>query len=145
MLSDSQLIHRLWVYFHVHQYTLRWLSLLSILTFGGTLILIPLIIIRIPENYFSNPERHLKDLVKRRSLISVIITILKNCLGIFFLLTGIVLLFLPGQGLLTILIGLLLLNFPGKYRLERYLINKPAILNSINDIRARFRRPPIKL
>lgn len=145
MLSDSQLIHHLWAYFHAHQYALRWLSLLSILTFGGTLILIPLIIILIPENYFSNPERRLKDFVRRRPLFGVIVIILKNCLGIIFLLTGIVLLFLPGQGLLTILIGLILLNFPGKYRLERYLINKPAILNSINDIRARFQRPPIKL
>jgi hypothetical protein len=52
---------------------------------------------------------------------------------------------MPGQGLLTILIGLILVNFPGKYKIERRLVRRPGVLQSINKIRTRFQRPPIEI
>ena len=51
----------------------------------------------------------------------------------------------PGQGLLTALIGLTLINFPGKTELERRLIGRPAVLRTVNRLRARFHRPPLEL
>ena len=62
---------------------------------------------------------------------------MKNILGILLLLVGIVLLFIPGQGLLTIFTGLMLINFPGKRRLELYIVRKNTILRAINWIRTR--------
>jgi hypothetical protein len=61
--------------------------------------------------------------------------VLKNALGVVLLLGGIVMLFLPGQGLLTMFLGIVLMDFPGKFRLERYLISRGPVLKSINWIR----------
>jgi|TARA_B110000483_G_C18031019_1_gene478733 hypothetical protein len=47
-------------------------------------------------------------------------------------LVGLLLLFLPGQGLLTILIGLMLMNYPGKSRLEQKIVRMPGVLASLN-------------
>ncbi len=75
---------------------------------------------------------------QHRSVLYWPIKVLKNILGTLVILAGIVMLFLPGQGLLAILIGIMLLDFPGKHQLERKLICKPKILTSINRLRKRF-------
>src|SRR4051812_30124363 len=48
---------------------------------------------------------------------------------------------LPGQGVLTIIAGMMLLDFPGRQRLERWLVQRPAVLRSINWRRKRNNRP----
>ena len=52
---------------------------------------------------------------------------------------------MPGQGLLTILVGLLMLDIPGKRRLELAIVRRGPVLGSINKLRARFRRPPLRV
>jgi hypothetical protein len=52
-------------------------------------------------------------------------------------------LFLPGQGLLTMITGLLLIDYPGKFRLERKIVNTPAVLKSLNWLRAKAKKPPL--
>ena len=54
-------------------------------------------------------------------------------------------LFTPGQGILSILAGLLLMNFPGKFRLERWLVQRPGVLKSLNWLRARRGKAPFRL
>jgi hypothetical protein len=49
----------------------------------------------------------------------------------------------PGPGLVFILIGLSLLDFPGKRSLERRLLAVPTVLRFLNEVRQRFRRPPL--
>jgi hypothetical protein len=73
--------------------------------------------------------------------------IAKNLLGLALVGLGLLLSLpgIPGQGLLTMLIGLILLDFPGKRGLERRLVTRPAILRTINRLRARFHRPPMDL
>jgi hypothetical protein len=51
----------------------------------------------------------------------------------------------PGQGILTILIGVMLLDFPGRRWLELKLLARPSVINAINRIRARFKRPALLL
>jgi hypothetical protein len=63
--------------------------------------------------------------------------------GLVFLLAGFAMLFLPGQGILTMLIGISLMDFPGKRMLERKLVGRPAVLKTINMMRAKFDRPPL--
>ena len=67
----------------------------------------------------------------------------KNVVGIVFVVVGLVLLLLPGQGLLMILIGLLLMDFSGKRRLERRIVARPAILKAMNAMRRRRGHPPL--
>jgi len=52
---------------------------------------------------------------------------------------------LPGQGLLTIFVGLMLLDFPGKYQVERRAVSYKPILRSINWLRQRVGRDPLRV
>ena len=52
---------------------------------------------------------------------------------------------LPGQGLFTIFIGLILSNYPGKYFIEKRIVSIPTIINSINWLRRKSNKDPIKI
>ena len=108
---------------------------LSVVTFIGSLLLLPWLILRLPENYFVDPKRHISRLHQTHPLVYLLLRLGKNLLGVLLLTAGIAMLVLPGQGLLTILIGISLLDFPGKFRLERSLVRRPGISKVINWIR----------
>lgn len=114
-----------------------WLLVISIFSFLATLIAIPVILIRLPDDYFSSPDRHRIPWQSRNRFLRLPLLILKNLLGVIFILLGVLMLVLPGQGLLTIIIGLVLLEFPGKYRVERWAVNRPTVLGAINWVRNR--------
>jgi hypothetical protein len=71
--------------------------------------------------------------------------ILKNLLGVFLILLGIMLSLpgVPGQGILTILLGVIMLDIPGKRPLEARLIKRPNVLSAVNRLRARFGKTPL--
>jgi len=69
--------------------------------------------------------------------------ILKNILGVIFVIAGIAMLILPGQGVLTILIGISLMDFPGKRRFEARIVGQRTVLNVINSLRTKFGKPPL--
>ncbi len=71
--------------------------------------------------------------------------ILKNLLGVFLILLGLVLSLpgVPGQGLLTILLGLIMLDIPGKRPWEARIIQRPSILSAVNNFRQRYGKPPL--
>ncbi len=118
----------------------------SIITFVATLIVVPMLVVRIPSDYFSHRE-HSKTSSHsdRHPVVQGILLIGKNVLGYVFIMAGIVMLFIPGQGILTIVIGLTLMNFPGKYRLGRWLVVRRPVLRSINWLRQRSKRNPLIL
>ncbi len=109
------------------------------LTFIASLLIIPILLVRIPVDYFVAEA----DRSTRISLLTLLSRILKNILGIILLGAGILMLFLPGQGLLTIVIALSLLDFPGKRGLELRLIRQPRVYKAINWLRRKYKRPPI--
>ncbi|MCX4188178.1 PGPGW domain-containing protein [Methylophaga sp. OBS4] len=124
---------------------LLWtLGALSVLSLFASMVLIPFLVVRIPVDYFSEEKRHPLPWAHRHVVIRWIVLVLKNVIGLFFLLLGIGMLFLPGQGLVTMFIGILLLNFPGKYRLERWLVRRPSVRNAVNWLRRRSGRPPLR-
>lgn len=117
-------------------------SLVSVFAFVGTLLLVPRLVIRIPADYFvasAGPDRG------ARSRVSVVRRVLKNLLGVLLFALGVLLLFLPGQGLLTMLVGVLLIDFPGKRALERKMIQRPACHRPLNWIRRRAGFEPLLL
>ncbi|RMG09099.1 MAG: hypothetical protein D6735_01040, partial [Acidobacteria bacterium] len=104
---------------------------------------IVLVVVKIPANYFSS--HYQRDFLPDSPFfVRWGAVILKNLLGVFLILIGIVLSFpgVPGQGLLTILLGLIMLDIPGKRPIEAKIISRPTIQNAINKIRARFNKPP---
>ncbi len=115
---------------------------LSIAGFIGSLIAIPFILVRLPAQYFD--ERHPRPWMENHHpILRLTGLVIKNVVGLVFLLAGFAMLFLPGQGILTMLIGISLMDFPGKRRLERKLVGRPAVLKTINMMRAKFDRPPL--
>jgi hypothetical protein len=70
--------------------------------------------------------------------------VLKNALGVLFLLSGLAMLILPGQGLLTLFIGLVLVDFPRKRILVRRILGYRRILRVINRLRAKFGKPELE-
>jgi len=118
------------------------LGILSGVFFVGTLIAIPIVLVRLPQDYFDENRPRIW-LQGRHPLLRVTTYALKNAFGVVFLLAGVAMLVLPGQGILSMLIGISLMDFPGKRRLERRFVAQPAVLRTINGIRARFGRPPL--
>ncbi len=118
----------------------------SIITFVATLIVVPMLVVRIPSDYFSHRERSkTSSYSDQHPVVQGILLIGKNVFGYVFIMVGIVMLFIPGQGILTIVVGLTLLNFPGKYRLGRWLVTRRPVLRSINWLRQRSKRNPLIL
>ncbi len=128
---------------HAHQALLWWLAGSSLFTFIGTLILVPFLLTRLPADYFTHGKRHRAPWADQHPLVRFFLLACKNFLGLIFFLAGIIMLFLPGQGLLTMVMGIVLLDLPGKYKMERWLIAKPSIFKSINWLRQRSGHPPL--
>ncbi|NCA69559.1 MAG: hypothetical protein EOM91_05515 [Sphingobacteriia bacterium] len=126
-----------------HQALLLSLAGLSVLLFVGSLIALPFLLARIPEDYFIDQRRHVARLRRLHPLVYLALRLVKNLVGWILVLAGLVMLVLPGQGILTILMGLVLCDFPGKFALERRLASNPRILSAINWIRSRGGHPPL--
>lgn len=128
-----------------HQWLLIGLSLLSVVSAITTLTLGVRLIARLPRDYFVNDERHQITLTGYPLLVRLGLPFVKNLLGLVFVISGIAMLVLPGQGLLTLLAGLLLMNFPGKFALERWLVRRARVRDAINWLRHRAGQPALIL
>ncbi len=125
--------------------TIWYMAVFSIVSFAATLLLVPVLVIRIPEDYFAENKRHRwEPWAHQHPVIRWSLLAAKNILGYIFIILGIAMLVLPGQGILTILIGIMFINFPGKYRLERWVIMRAPVLNTINKLRQRAGHMPLK-
>lgn len=116
--------------------------------FAGSLtfsfLCIGIVMVKIPENYFSS--HYQQDFMPGSSwVVRWGAVIAKNVFGVFLILLGLILSLpgVPGQGILTILLGLIMIDIPGKRPLEARIIRRPAILSAINDLRARYNKPPL--
>ncbi|MEP6959400.1 MAG: PGPGW domain-containing protein [Nitrospirota bacterium] len=120
------------------------LTVASAIGFVGSLIAIPMILVRLPADYFDTrtPRHWMKDHHPALRLLGLVV---KNVLGVVLLLAGFAMLFLPGQGLLTMLIGVSLMDFPRKRELEAKMVSQPTLLGVINAMRHKFDKPPLKL
>lgn len=130
-----------WV--RAHETLVLWLAVSSVITFVGTLVVVPILIVRIPEDYFLPERRHISRWRRMHPVPGLALLVAKNVLGIVFILAGFAMLVLPGQGILTIVVGVMLLNFPGKYRLERRIARVRPVARSINWIRRKAGRRPL--
>ncbi len=106
------------------------------------LLLTPILVTRIPPDYFSHTRRQVSD--HRYPAFNFLLLALKNTVGAALAIAGLLLLVLPGQGLITLLLGLMIMNYPGKYALERWLIQRPHVLPALNWLRERQDHPPLE-
>jgi len=120
-------------------------SIASLAMFLASVFVTPLLLIRMPADYFLRDKPHLWTRLKTASMPRRVVLLVKNVFGVFFVALGILLIFLPGQGLLTILVGIFLLDFHGKKELERKIISRPRVRQAINWVRRRNHRPDLIL
>ena len=121
------------------------LGVISALLFFLSLLLIPFLLIRIPEEYFAEKQNVNTGSESQLRFTQIIIRIIKNISGVILLLCGIAMLLLPGQGILTILLAMTLIDFPYKRRLECWLISRPVVIRNINRLRKKAGVPPLKI
>lgn len=100
-------------------------------------------ILTLPTDYLTNDKY--KTLVKPQTTKEWTNVIIKNILGVILVISGVVMLITPGQGVLTILIGIMLLDFPGRYNLELKILKNPTTLKQINQIRRRYNKDDLAI
>jgi hypothetical protein len=122
-----------------------WLGGLSAGLALVSALAIPPLLAKLPADYFRMDPPRLVERVKAAAPLMKLALLGKNLLGAIFLVLGLAMLFMPGQGVLTALVGLAMLDLPGKRRLERRLVSQAVIRQSINKLRARWDQPPLVL
>jgi hypothetical protein len=122
---------------------MTWLAGISLVTFLTSLLLIPIIIGRLSADIFSRLEAGRIN-SPGLSPVRILFLILRNLVAVFLLLSGFIMLFIPGQGLLTMLIGFLLLSFPGKQKIVLQLVRRPGIRKSLDWVRKKQKVPPFQ-
>ncbi len=119
------------------------IAALSVLFWIGTLILLPIIIVALPAGYLTRDEKLGEDRPTYR-LWHYPYLVVKNFFGVIFILAGLAMLVLPGQGLLTLALGLALISFPGKHQAIKRIVGRKKILAAINRLRIKARKPPLE-
>lgn len=119
-------------------------TLIFIGSIALNILVIAVVFVKIPPHYFC---RHYQDefLPNSRWITRWGAVVGKNVAGVVVILIGIIQLVGPGQGILSILTGLILLDIPGKRPWEARIIRRPTILNAVNKLRARYHRPPLEM
>lgn len=116
---------------------------LSVAMFVASLIVMVLLLIRMPEDYFLYKRE--RPWNRSHPAPRIALMVVRNVLGTALLLAGGIMLFTPGQGVLCILVAISLLDIPGKRKLETKIVQRPTVHKSINWIRNQAGRPPLIL
>jgi len=124
---------------------IAWAFWLSLLTLVLSLVLVPLLIVRMPADYFTRSTPDPESWRGQHPVVRWTVRGLKNAAGLLLLLAGLVMLVTPGQGLLTALVGFSLLDIPGKRRLEIRVLRTPGVRRACNALRRRAGQPPLQL
>jgi hypothetical protein len=124
--------------------------LLGLLLFAATSVggigLVSSLLVKLPATYFCDGCL-CEFWVERHPIIRWTGRVVKNVMGVAAVFLGVMLSLpgIPGPGVLLVLLGVTLVDFPGKRRLERLLVGRPRVLNTINRLRQRYGRPPLVL
>ena len=124
---------------------LQWGFWLSLITFFGSLVVLVIVIIRMPADYFVRDSPSPDSWRLRHPLLRLFALLAKNVLGVFLVVTGVIMIFTPGQGILAILVGISLMDIPGKKAWERRIVRRRTVHRVLNGIRRRAGRPPLQV
>lgn len=118
---------------------------MSVLVFVLGLLLVPVLVVRVPTDYFAHDRRPPGRWAGRHLIVRLVMLVGKNLFGGVLILAGLAMLALPGQGLLTLLLGFLMIDLPGKYRFEKWLVRRRWVHRPINWMRRRRGCEPLNL
>lgn len=121
-----------------------WIGFLSLTFVILSIVLMPVIIISLPADAFSKVTAKGQNRFFQRKFQRLFLKALKNLLGGFLVIAGVIMLMIPGQGILTIIVGLWLMDFPGKKVVMRRFFGQKQVVRTINRFRKRFGRTPLQ-
>ena len=107
----------------------------SLVMFVGTLLAIPVVLVRVPDDWFLRP----------RSARSLPLRIARGLIGGALIVVGLAMLVLPGQGVLTILVGLGILDLPFKHRMAMRLLSNSRVYAAVDRMRKKAGRGSLVL
>ncbi len=121
---------------------IAWGLLFAIIGMVASYGLIVIGMIKIPADYFS--PSYVQEIGSDKHFsVRWAAFIIKNTIGFLLIIAGAVMIFTPGPGVPTILLGLIMMDIPGKRPLEAKLIQRPMVLSAVNDLRAKYNKPPL--
>lgn len=144
-MDDDVVVDALLQFLQERSSVLALVAAFSLVSFVGTLLVVPVLLARMRADYFVGEEPPPGRFAGRHPLIGGSVRVVKNVLGALLLAVGLAMLVLPGQGILTILIGVALVDFPRKRKLERWLVCQKGVRRTIDWIRRRSKKPPLIL
>ncbi|MEM8865155.1 MAG: hypothetical protein AAGF31_06360 [Planctomycetota bacterium] len=119
-----------------------WFSVLFSIV--GT-VAMPLLIVRMPADYFLRSERSpLRDRAECSPL-RCVGWMARNSIAGLLAIAGLIMLFTPGQGTLLLLVALWIADFRRKRKLEKRLVSLPGVTRGINVLRRQANQPPLQL
>lgn len=121
---------------------LQSLAWVSLATFVISIICIPLLVARLPREYFQRAAKRGAGLPRRLTSGYLLWLILRNIIGLALLLAGVAMLFLPGQGIITMVIGLAVMQFPLKRRFIYRLTRPLSVRHGLDWLRTRMKKEP---
>lgn len=116
---------------------------MSIGLFAAGVISVPIVIARLPADYFVRESGGSKD--QAPGLKGKLLKPLRNVFGVLLVVAGVAMLVLPGQGILAVLLGLSLIDFPGKRKLLLRIVRLRGVERVVAAIRRRAHEPPLQL
>jgi hypothetical protein len=125
-------------FFEVHREWLLLLSVLSVLMLVASVLLVPWLIIRAPQDVF------VREVPAQRGPLALLVMLLRNLLGALLFVAGLLMLVLPGQGVITLVVALCLADVPRKRALLRRIVARRAVWRSLAWIRAKAGVPPFE-
>lgn len=126
--------------FESHAAVFGGLVAFSLVTLLFSLVAVPVVFVKLPPDYLIRPEQPGGP----TGWLGLVYLVLKNIAGWIFIVAGIIMLLIPGQGLLSILIGLMLIHFPGKRKLIKRIMGRPKIFRAVNTIRVKAGKEPLQ-
>lgn len=120
------------------------LGLFSLAGFFCSLFIVPLLITRLPADYFITDRGQRTQSTIVHAAFRLPLLLVKNLIALLLFLMGVLMLVIPGQGILTILLAVCLVDFPRKLEFQRWLIRQPSILSAVNWLRSKYNKEPFE-
>ena len=127
-----------WIQAHLG-YVVGGLSVLSAITFCVSVVAIPLIVARLPTDYFLHNQKSDPP----SSFFNRVVQLARNIFGCMIVFAGLLMLILPGQGVITIFIGVFLLDVPGIRAVKTRLLARSRVQIGIDWLRFKCGKPPM--
>ena len=87
-----------WQWARHHEELFVWIGSLSLVTLLVSFIAVPMVVRRMPHDYFLETSEGAEALRRQHPALRLMFLILKNVLGFFLVLGGLLMLVTPGQG-----------------------------------------------